>query len=99
MADYKHYVRTDSNGYIIKAFSDAFEQPIGTDTFIEEGERHYNLDLYNEQGITKYKYNNGIEALTTTEIEELSKLYPRPLSEAEKLRSDVDYLLMLQGEV
>ena len=36
MNENKHYIRLDSDGYIIHAFSDAFEQPIDGDICIEE---------------------------------------------------------------
>lgn len=36
MNENKHYIRLDSDGYIIKAYSDAFEQPIDGDICIEE---------------------------------------------------------------
>lgn len=56
----KHYIKTDNNNYIIKSFSDAFEQPSETDIFIENGGRHYNLDIHLDDMCPKYKYDNGI---------------------------------------
>ena len=54
----KHYIRIDTEGRIIKGFSDAFEQPIDGDICInEKGGRHFemlgvvNPPLMNMQGI------------------------------------------------
>lgn len=66
--DNKHYIRTDVNGYIIKSFSDAFEQPLLTDKLTEEGGRHYNLDLW-DNGIPKLKYDTTIRPCTQAEID------------------------------
>ena len=50
----KHYIRLDGI-YVVKSFSDAFEQPTEDDIFIEEGGRHYNLPLRLDDGCPKYK--------------------------------------------
>lgn len=85
----KHYIRTDTNGYIIKSFSDAFEQPLPTDTFIEEGDRHYNLDLW-DNGIPKLKYDISIRPCTQAEIDAYrASLPPQPKSELELLSERV----------
>lgn len=76
--DNKHYVRTDANGYIIKSFSDAFEQPLTTDKFIEEGGRHYNLDLW-DNGIPKFKYDIAIRPCTQPEIDAYKASLPVPI--------------------
>ena len=56
--DNKHYIRINDN-VVIKSFSDAFETPLTTDVFIEDGGRHYNLSLMNENGQYKFKYIDG----------------------------------------
>jgi len=55
--DYKHYIRINTDSLIIKSFSTAFEQPQEGDILIcESNGRHYNLDLFNINGIPKYEY-------------------------------------------
>lgn len=57
----KHYERKDVNGFVIKAFSDAFEQPQEEDICInEQGGRHYSPDLFTE-GFPKYRYVDGVK--------------------------------------
>jgi len=85
----KHYERIDSNGYLIKAFSDAFEQPINGDICVnEEGGRHYNPDLLSEIDVPKFKYVNGAKSeLTQEEIEAYKASLPKPpKSEIEQLK-------------
>jgi hypothetical protein len=64
----KHYIRIDTNNYVIYSFSDAFEQPLETDILIEEGERHYNLDLRKDDGSYNYKYVDG-EIIQNTDVD------------------------------
>ena len=71
---YRHYIRLDLEGRIIKGFSDAFEQPIDGDICInEQGGRHFgmfgviNPPLTDMQGIYLYKYVDGVEAERTSE--------------------------------
>ena len=58
---HKHYLRLNNEGFIIKAFSDAFEQPLEGDVLYKEsGERIFTMNLncfIGEQ--PKYKYVNG----------------------------------------
>jgi hypothetical protein len=62
----KHYIRVDENGYIILVFSDAFIQPSFTDILYKENaERHFILELFDEEGNFLYKY----DAETNTIIE------------------------------
>jgi len=72
----KHYIRL--NGiFIIKAFSTAFEQPIDGDICVnEDGGRHYNLNIYNANGLPNLKYING-EILETTDIDLADKIAER----------------------
>ena len=53
----KHYIRLNKDGFISKAFSDAFEQPIKDDILVKEGGRHYHLlDMYSDEGVLQLKY-------------------------------------------
>ena len=62
----KLYIRIDDINNIIRGFSDAFEQPLGSDICInEQGGRHFELPilpgqpnppLQNEDGIHLYRY-------------------------------------------
>lgn len=64
----KHYIRVDSNGFIIHGFSDAFEQPQTGDICINTngGRQFMLLDQYNPMlldfpsGSPLYKYVNGV---------------------------------------
>lgn len=57
----KHYIEVDENNYIIKSFSDAFEQPSDSSICVNtNGTRHFNLDLKNENGLSKKWLNNSI---------------------------------------
>lgn len=57
---YKHYIRIDAKGYVIKAFSDAFEQPQEGDILVAETEeRHYNPELFTMVGAPRYKWSEG----------------------------------------
>lgn len=91
----KHYIRTDSNGYIIKSFSDAFEQPLPTDTFIEDGGRHYNLDL-SDNGIPKLKYDISIRPCTQAEIDAYKASLPIPLNPDAELATAIQAAITLE---
>jgi len=62
---YKHYIRVDTEGRIIKGFSNAFEQPVDGDICIDEqGGMHFkmlgivNPNLENVKHIYIYKYTD-----------------------------------------
>ncbi|KIL38298.1 hypothetical protein SD70_27165 [Gordoniibacillus kamchatkensis] len=58
MDGYKHYIRIDANNIVIHAFSDAFEQPLGTDILVESNAgRHFNPALTDGEGNFIYKWN------------------------------------------
>ncbi|WP_163854653.1 hypothetical protein [Paenibacillus elgii] len=60
MDGYKHYVRIDAAGLIIHGFSTAFETPEPTDICIDENAgRHFTLDLRNDRGQFRYRYEKG----------------------------------------
>lgn len=100
----KHYIRTDSNGFALKSFSDAFEQPLEADILMGEGGRHYNLDLW-ENFKPKYRYSVGSMKECTQEDIALwnSLLPPAPKSELqilqEKISSVEDKVLAIQIDV
>lgn len=56
----KHYIEVDVNNNVIKAFSDAFEQPTVNSILVNEnGDRHFHLNLYTIVSgvpILRYKY-------------------------------------------
>ena len=68
----KHFIRIDGNYFITHTFSDDFpehvEQLLPTDICIkEDGGRHFNLELYREDGLSRYKYVAGEIVETTDE--------------------------------
>lgn len=65
---YKHYIRLDSTGRIVKGFSDAFEQPQDSDICIDEDSGYQfrltpggpeNQTLVDYDNIPLYKYEGG----------------------------------------
>jgi len=78
----KHYIRLDGI-FIVKSFSDAFETPLETDIFIEDGGRHYNLDLLRKDGLSKYKYINNemVETIDNDFVDELLEIEKEILRE------------------
>lgn len=70
----KHYIRLDTNNYITKGFSDAFEEPLQADICInEEGGRQFELleeinpPLFAPNRTHRYKYEDGAGRETTPE--------------------------------
>ena len=56
----KYYIRLDSNKYIIKSFSDAFEQPQDGDIQIGSGERQFYIEGFGfNPNLSDYKYINN----------------------------------------
>ncbi len=56
---YKHYIKVDENDMIVDAFSSAFRQPEGGEILVADtNERHFNLDLKDNQGILQYQYQD-----------------------------------------
>ena len=70
--NYNHYIRTNENGDIIKAYSTAFIKVEKGDILIKENaDRHFNLSLFTMDGYYKYKYNTDkkiVEEKTESEI-------------------------------
>lgn len=70
----KHYIRIDEQNNITHGFSDAFEQPQGSDILINDlGGRHFELfgqinpSIQNEQGVYLYRYSDGVILHKTSE--------------------------------
>ncbi len=59
--DYKHYIKIDSGNNITQAFSSwQTELKDGTEIEIcESNDRHFQLNLINEDGEYNYKYQNN----------------------------------------
>lgn len=102
----KYYIRLDENNNTVKGFSDDFEKPMDTDICIKEnGGRQFELNgvinppLINSQGIYLFKYiNNEVIAKTNDEIQQEINNLPTPEpSLEERNRSDIDYILTMQG--
>lgn len=85
---YKHYIRLDSVGRVIKGFSDAFEQPEETDICINEdggyqfrlaSDGQENPPLMDMDGIALYKYEgDAVAARSADEIEADRAALPAP---------------------
>ncbi|ASA22305.1 hypothetical protein [Paenibacillus donghaensis] len=66
---YKHYIRVDTEGNVIRAFSDAFEQPEPGDLLVtEDGGRHFNLDLW-YNGVIPRWHVEGDDLVERTDVE------------------------------
>lgn len=94
---YKHYIRLDANGYVIKAFSEAFEQPEATDILLtDKGIRQCNIDLFDMaySGAPRWKWDGKALAETTTAERQawVAALPPAPPSQEELIKA-------LQAEV
>lgn len=100
---YKHYIRIDENNYVIKAFSNAFEQPLDTDILIAETEeRHFNLNLFAINSAPKYKWVDG-QMVETTEEEQQEWLtaHISPTTKIAELKSklaNTDYAIIKIAE-
>jgi len=102
MEGYKHYVRLNEQGSIIKRFSDAFEQPQTGDICIAENAgRHYNDSVFNERLQYTFKWDGTAEVLRSqAELDaEWSARPPEPPSIADKVAhlqaESVDNMLAL----
>jgi len=88
MEGYKHYIRINEQGIIVKRFSDAFEQPRSSDICVAENAgRHYNAPVHNERGQFAFKWNGtGEEARSQAELDfEWGVRPPVPPSIADKV--------------
>lgn len=99
MEQIKHYIRVDENGLIIKSFTTAFEQPLDGDICVnEDGGRHFNLELFDDENLPALKYKRG-EIMPTIEadIEHLRPIIPESNLTIEQ-RIDNLELVMLESE-
>ena len=91
--DYKHYIRLNSDGNIIKAFCDAFEKPVDGDIlYCETNERHFLLEVYDMNGFPRYAFVDGeiVERTELTEAEQ-TELNDRAVKE-DLARSDSEII-------
>lgn len=107
MEEYKHYIRLDSNNFIIKGFSNAFEQPLETDICINQnGGRHFELNgqinpsLFNN-GMPIYKWDgtNIVPLTDTDKTNYLASLPPSPPTETELLQNQINDLNIAMANI
>lgn len=107
MEDYKNYIRVNENGHIIKSFSTAFEEPLETDILYDDrGQRHFNLELFYENGCPKSKYKNGViiglsageQQTWIDENIDKEKIYKARVKELIKKQYDVDCELHITND-
>lgn len=72
---FKHYIRINSDNYIIHSFTDGFETPLETDICIEEGDRCWSLQIMTMDGLYNYKYENDSLILITEKEKKSSTAY------------------------
>jgi hypothetical protein len=100
MDGYKHYIRVDSNNFIVYGFTDAFEQPQPGDLLLPDQDgRHFQIQLINERGQYIYKLENGaMVARTQSELDvEWNSRPPSPPSTDDRLAAAESALLSLMG--
>lgn len=102
MNGYKHYIRTDQNGIVIKGFTDGFEQPIAGDLLLSgyEDERHFQLQLTNERGQYRFKVIEGtLVERTQSELDtEWASRPPAPPTQIELMQQQIDELTIALGD-
>ncbi len=105
LTSYKHYVRLNKNNFVVKGFSKLFEEPLETDTCInEEGGGHFELNgiinpsLIHLDGFPKYKYVDG-EIIETTKEEHQTYLsnLPAPKPTATEVMAKQITILMSEN--
>lgn len=104
MNENKHYVKLDLNNYIIKGFSDAFEQVIETDIYISEGGRHFELNgvinpsLFNN-GVPIYKFiDDTVTVLSDADIQAYKASLPPILpTQEDRVTSLENAIAILMG--
>lgn len=70
---YKHFIRTNTSGEVIAAFSNAFQDPEAGDIMVAEtDERHFNLQLVAD-GVPRFTWDGKhIVERTAAEIEAIA---------------------------
>ena len=85
---YKHYIRLDENNFVIKGYSDAFENYKDGDILIYEGDRYRqfflldhicNPNIINDERVPQFKYENNIVRLATDEEKAIYKASLSPI--------------------
>lgn len=102
----RHYIRIDSNSFIVQGFSDAFPEIYGeileTDICVnEEGGRHYNPQLRTIQGAPKYKWVGQMVETTTEEQSAWIELHKTPevkIAELKVKLAETDYAIIKMAE-
>ena len=98
----KHYIRLDGN-FIIKGFSDAFEQPIEGDILLtDQGGRHFVLDgktnpsLFDEDGFSLYKYVAGevVDAYPEEQPQYETVLSTKARAQRDRLLAETDWMVL-----
>jgi len=89
---YKHYIRLNENNQVIKAFSEAFEQPEAADILLtDKGIRQCNIDLHDMaySGAPKWKWDGKalVEATAAEKAAWQAKLPPAPPSQEELIKA------------
>jgi hypothetical protein len=100
MDGYRHFIRTDTNGIVVKGFTDAFEQPQTGDLKLTGYDgRHFTLQLTNERGQFIYKVENGsMVARSQAELDvEWNSRPPAEPSVEERLAAAEAALLSIMG--
>ena len=97
----KNYIRTDTNNIIIDSYSTAYRQPVDGDIEIKNSnERHYTLDIIDNNGVYQLKWENG-EIVQRSETEkETEIIYTQTCGELAQLdqkitRADEDIIDIL----
>ena len=101
---YRHYIITDAQNRVTDGWSSGEKPGIGPAQgcvlLTDAGEEHFPFaPLKNEDGLARYKYEGGAVVLRSQE--ELDADRPEPIepepSELERLRADVDYIMIMEG--
>jgi hypothetical protein len=101
LKQYKHYITTDSDGYITKVFCDAFESANETDILLRETnfrlfylfDPFESYSLYEKNGQPKYKYVNGEVIESVKPLTNEQKLIPIKLHRNELLKAS-DFMVL-----
>lgn len=103
---YRHYILTDEQSRVTDGWSSGERPGIGPTQgcilLTDEGDEIFPYyPLRTEDGLLRYKYVDSEVVLRTNE--EIDEDRPKPVepepSEMEKLRADVDYILIMEGLV
>lgn len=89
-----HYIRTNADGVVVLAFSDAFVDPLETDILVVEGgPRHYNPQITNDFGQPIYRWDGDFVPI------EPAALPPVPPTLEDRTKANEDAINFLLGAV